>query len=297
MIDNYDRKGWGFWLLIGFPALFFLLAVFLGSAFAIGDKLGRIHPVIAWSFYIALFGVVVWFIVIPLVDVFTLPLVSLEKLNAHSSSYSDRTLKKVARQLIRQGRLPDEHRWRLSGALDEGSSLWEPLSNVIAAQRESAVKIIHDQAVLVFVSTALSQNGRLDSIVLLAVNFRLVRSLLRQFGYRPPLPVLVKVYAQIFLAGLIADQIDDLDVQAPSFLSAIPAATLIVNSGIDGILNAWLTLRIGYVAIRCLMNVGEPLSNTEIRKSANSQARKALEPVVKDALPKITSAVQGIIKF
>src|ERR1019366_8895012 len=87
-----------------------------------------------------------------------------------------------------------------------------PLAAAINAQTESAAKIIREHAVIIFVSTAVSQNGRLNAIAVLAANLRLVRTLVRHLGYRPPLPMLVKIYAQIFLAALVADKLEDLDL-------------------------------------------------------------------------------------
>jgi len=122
------------------------------------------------------------------------------------------------------------------------------------------------------------------------MNIRLVRSLVKHFGYRPPLPTLIQIYAQIFLASLIADEIDDLDVEGIlgqvgfGALAAVPGSGLVVNSVFDGTINALFTLRVGFVTRKCLLNAGRVLTRSAIRRVANRDARQELMPVVKEGL-------------
>lgn len=198
--------------------------------------------------------------------------------------------------------LPAFCRGSLAGAIGLSSDLRAPLAAAIKAQRQSAAKIIHDHAVRVFASTSVLQNGRLDAIAVLVTNFRLVRLLVKHFGYRPPLPTLVKIYAQIFLAAFVADEIDDFDVEDVlgqfgfGFAAAIPGAGLLVNSVFDGMVNALFTLRVGFVARKCLLNAGGSLTRSEIRKAANREAREELIPVMKDSLAILPSGLKQIVR-
>lgn len=289
-----------FWLPLGLASAIFFLVTFVGNILVIGSKLGFFSSSLERSFYGLLTTVFIWLIAIPLLGVLTKPVLALEDVASGSSKADFKKLKKVARQLINAGVLPPEQHMKLAGAIGLGSDVREPLVAAINMQRESATKIIHSRAVRVFVATAVSQSGRLDAIAVLVTNFRLVRLLVKHFGYRPPLPTLVKIYAQIFLASLVADELDDLDVEGVlghvgfGAIAAIPGTGLIVNSLFAGTINALFTLRVGFVTRKCLLNAGSSLTRSEIRKIANREARQELMPVVKEALPVLPNAVKQI---
>ena len=289
-----------FWLPLGLAIAIFFLVTFVGNILVIGSKLGFFSSSLERGFYGVLIFIFIWLIAIPLFGVLAKPVLALEDVASGSSKADYKKLKKVARQLINAGVLPPEQHMKLAGAIGLGSDVRESLATAINAQRESATKIIRSHAVRVFVATAVSQSGRLDAIAVLVTNFRLVRLLVRHFGYRPPLPTLVKIYAQIFLASLIADELDDLDVEGVlghvgfGAVAAIPGTGLIVNSLFDGTINALFTLRVGFVTRKCLLNAGSSLTRSEIRKVANREARQELMPVVKDALPMLPNAVKQV---
>ncbi len=297
-----NRTIWVFWFPLGLAAILFLLVTFIGNILVIGSKLETFHPAVEWIFYIGLMLISLWVIVTPLIDVLSKPVLSLDDIVSGTNKTGYKTIKKVARQMIDSGILPIEHHNKLAGALRLGSDLRVPLSTAITMQNESARNIIHDHAVLVFISTTISQNGRLDAIAVLGSNLRLVRSLVINLGYRPPLPVLIKIYAQIFLSALIADQIDDFDVEGvlgqfgSGVIASIPGSTLLINSILDGTINALLTLRIGFVTQKFLLNAGGSLSRNEIRKIANREARRELKSVWMDALPVLPSTIKQLVQ-
>lgn len=291
-----------FWLPLGLAIAIFLLVIFVGNILVIGSKLGFFSTSLEWGFYGFLILVFIWLIAAPLFGVLAKPVLALEDVASGSSKADYKKLKKVARQLINAGVLPPEQHMKLAGAMGLGSDVLEPLAAAICVQRESATKIIRSHAVQVFVATAVSQSGRLDTIAVLVTNFRLVRLLVKHFGYRPPLPTLVKIYAQIFLASLIADELDDLDVDGVlghvglGAVAAFPGTGLIVNSLFDGTINALFTLRVGFVTRKCLLNAGSSLTRSEIRKVANREARQELMPVVKDASHRLPGAIKSIVE-
>lgn len=294
-----NRSVWFFWLPLGLAIAIFFLVTFVGNILVIGSKLGFFSSFLEWSFYGLLTIVFIWLIATPLFAVLAKPVLALEDLASGSSKADYKKLQKVARQLIKAGVLPPEQHRKLAGALGLGSDVREPLAAAVKVQRESALKIIRSHAVRVFVATAVSQNGRLDAIAVLVTNFRLVRLLVKHFGYRPPLPTLIKIYAQIFLTSLIADELDDLDVDGVfshlfGVVSIIPGTDLIVNSVFDGTINALFTLRIGFVARTCLLNAGSSLTRSEIRKVANREARQEFSPVVEEALLVLPDSVKKV---
>lgn len=293
---------WVLWLPLGLAIAIFFLVTLVGNILVIGSKLGLFSSSLEYGFYGLLMIVFVWLIATPLLGVLAKPVLALEEVVSGSSKADHNKLKRVARQLINAGVLPPEQHMKLAGAIGLGSDLREPLAAGINAQRESAIKIIRSHAVRVCVATAISQSGRLDAIAVLVTNFRLVRLLVQHFGYRPPLPTLIKIYAQIFLTSLIADELDDLDVESVfgnvgfGAIAAIPGTGLVVNSLFDGTINALFTLRVGFVTRKCLLNAGSSLTRSAIRQVANREARQELMPVVKDALLMLPSAITQVFQ-
>jgi hypothetical protein len=298
-----SKRGlWTLWVPLGLAALIFLLITIIGNVLVIGSKLGTYHPVVERVFYVGLALVLVWLIATPLVGVLSAPVLDLEDVVAGKSKANYKTLRRISRQLIRSESLSVEQRAELAGAVGLGSDLCQPLATAINAQKGSATQIIRNHAVLVFVSTAVSQNGRLDAVTILATNFRLVRTLVGHFGYRPPLKSLIKIYAEIFLVALVADELDDLDLEGVfsllglGVLGAIPGISLVANSVLDGTINALLTLRVGFVTQKCLLNAGCVLTRTEIRKEANREARQELKGVWRDAAPILPGLAKQVVE-
>ncbi len=296
------RSLWIFWLPLGLAIAVFLLVTFVGNMLMIGSKLAFFSSTLEWGFYGLLMIVFIWLVAMPLFGVLAKPVLALEGVASGSNTAEYKKLKKVARQLINAGVLPPERHVKLAGAIELGSDLREPLAAAINAQRESATGIIHGHAVRVFVATAVSQSGRLDALAALITNFRLVRLLVKHFGYRPPLPTLIKIYAQIFIVSLIADELDDLDVEGVlshvglGAVAAIPGSALLVNSMFDGTINALFTLRVGFVTRKCLLNAGSALTRSEVRKIANQEARQELIPVIKEALPVLPAKIRTVME-
>jgi len=174
--------------------------------------------------------------------------------------------------------------------MQRGHDLREPLQRILTCRVTMANDIIHKNATITFLSTALSQNGRLDGLSSLAINFKLVRELIQNFGYRPKAITLVKMYTSIFATALIAtglEDFDELEESLPqlgtSLLGTVPGLYFVLGSFTQGISNAFLTLRIGYIAVDYLLTAGQDFIRTETRKSANRKALEKIGPLIKHA--------------
>jgi hypothetical protein len=161
---------------------------------------------------------------------------------------------------------------------------------------------IRQHAVLTFVSTAISQNGKLDAAAVAVTNIRLVQRLVKHFGYRPQLFELVRIYGQVFVAAAIADGVNDLDVEGGlsqlglGALDAIPGSRLLIDSAFDGAINALFTLRVGFVTRQCLLNAGKTFVRSEVRQAANREARFEMKSVLREAIPAVPAAMKGLIE-
>ena len=97
----------------------------------------------------------------------------------------------------------------LKGLIKNNQDPSDTLGKIFDDRLDQMDDIVHRHAKQVFVSTALSQHGRLDAFLVLAINFRMLKELISHYGYRPTYPQLVKTYTKVLSAALIADGIED----------------------------------------------------------------------------------------
>jgi hypothetical protein len=160
-------------------------------------------------------------------------------------------------------------------------------------------------AAKVFVSTAISQNGRLDALMVLAAQTRMVWHVAHIYNQRPPLREMVQLYANVGATVFVAAEIEDLDISeqieplittvlGESALSLVPgagvAAAIVARSLLDGTANAYLTLRIGAVCERYC----EPLTvadRRETRRYASVVAAGMLGAVVSGSAAVVVQAI------
>ncbi|MDR0439362.1 MAG: YcjF family protein, partial [Candidatus Accumulibacter sp.] len=127
---------------------------------------------------------------------------------------------------------------------------------------DEADAVVKRTASAVFVSTAVMQNGRLDGLMVLVSQLRLVWRIASIYRGRPSPRQMLHLYANVGANVLIADNIQEIDFAEiatpivaslfPSIKGGIPGlqgiSTLLVNSLSNGAANAFLTLRVGLVA-------------------------------------------------
>ncbi|SDK34271.1 protein of unknown function [Maridesulfovibrio ferrireducens] len=114
----------------------------------------------------------------------------------------------------------------------------------------------------IFLSTAISQNGKLDSFIVLGSLTKLVWDVSKIYNQRPSLRDMISVYSNVAVTAFFASAVEDLDIQsqieaimspvlAGSALGMIPGAggltSIITASILDGSTNAFLALRVGII--------------------------------------------------
>ncbi len=169
--------------------------------------------------------------------------------------------------------------------------------------------VIRESAAAVFVSTAISQSGRLDTIFVLAAHWRMVWRIARIHHQRPPLRELVNLYANVAATAFMAGELDDAEIgeQIEPILSSafgalslsIPgvqaAASIVVNSVFSGAANAFLTLRVGIIARRYCASLVLAERGT-LRAAATSEAARMLGGIVRQGTARISQALWGVSK-
>lgn len=123
---------------------------------------------------------------------------------------------------------------------------------------KKANKEIKNTAQAIFISTAISQSGSLDSIVVLIGQVKMVWRIAKIYNQRPALSELIKLYANVAATSFAARAIEDLDFaeviepvirsfSGPGLLNFIPVISILSNSIFNGTTNALLTLRTGII--------------------------------------------------
>jgi hypothetical protein len=148
----------------------------------------------------------------------------------------------------------------------------------------------------VFLSTAVLQSGRLDMLVVLSAQTRLIWNVAHVYYQRPSLRDFVQLYANVASTAFIAAGVEDVDIDVlvstifGSTVAAIPGMHLLASSVLSGSANAFLTLRVGMITkeyCRCTVQV----EKSGLRRAATVQAAKLLGGIVRDGTVKLSKAV------
>ncbi len=171
--------------------------------------------------------------------------------------------------------------------------------------------IIKENANSVFLTTAISQNGSLDSLFVLFASLRMVWQLAKIYETRPTWSSLGKLYVQalgvVFMArtiedaDLIEDQMEPIiaALLGESLTSAVPGlapmANLVTSSIMQGALNAFFVLRIGSIT-QSYLGMEVPETRVQIRKRASRSAIANLGGIIKDNGKLVVKSVTGAVK-
>ena len=171
----------------------------------------------------------------------------------------------------------------------------EQVDAAICVLDKHADDVVISTASAVFLSTAVLQSGRLDVLVVLAAQTRLIWRVAHVYYQRPSIRDFVHLYANVAATAFIAAGIEDVDVDVlvttifGSTLAAIPGMHLLAEAVLSGSANAFLTLRVGMITkeyCRCTTRV----EKSGLRRAATLQAAKLLSGIVKDGTTRLSRA-------
>ncbi len=180
----------------------------------------------------------------------------------------------------------------------------QQVDEALAILAKKSDEIIQQTASTVFISTAISQSGRLDAFLVLSAQSRMVLRIARLYYQRPTLRDLIQLYANVAGTAFLASEFEDIDIseQVEPLLSStlgalavtIPgvqlAASILVNSVLTGAANAFLTLRVGIVARRYCGSLAIS-EKRALRRAASAEAAKLLGSIVKQGTTKVSKAL------
>jgi Domain of unknown function (DUF697) len=196
-----------------------------------------------------------------------------------------------------------------AGSLDDRASV-ESALNVLDAKADEVVK---RAASALFVSTAVSQNGKLDALMVLVAQTRLIWQVAHIYNQRPNPRDLWRLYPDVGAAIFAANAIEDMDIgaqiapviqQAALHLSALHAASLVpwvgqaadkmtdivINAVVDGTANAYLTLRVGIVCRSYCRSI-TALDRKKARRNVSIVAASMLGSIVSASAASVVKAI------
>jgi hypothetical protein len=156
----------------------------------------------------------------------------------------------------------------------------------------------------VFVGTALMQNGRLDGLVVLAAQVRVVWRILSIYNTRPTPAQVAYIYANVSASVLAAGAVDDIDFAelgspivtavAPALAASVPGlggiSRLLVNSVAGGGANAFLTLRVAMLTREYCASLLRP-DPVELRRRASAAALLLLGSVTSRCSARVVKTI------
>lgn len=189
---------------------------------------------------------------------------------------------------------------------DEALSKEQKVTSAFEILDDLSFPIIKENANSVFLTTAVSQNGSLDSIFVLISLIKMTWNLSKVYQTRPSIKSMGKLYIQIASVVFMARSIEDMDLIedqiepiigsliSESLAAAVPGlksiSTLIFSMIMEGSINAFLTLRVG-IAAQAYLGMEVPQSKARIRRSSSIKAVGYMGAVLKDNASEVIKSI------
>lgn len=292
-----------FWYLvaIGFAVLFIL--ILLSSILDVGERLRSIHAYVEYGFYGISILLIYLLILRPIHIIFFSPSFSVETTIDSEKKINFSLYKRIAKRLIDGGSLPEENALKLKDAMKNQAQLRDELNGAFKLHVKKKMNdVIKKHAKTVMVSTAISQNGRLDFFTVVVVNLKMIKELVVMCGFRPSFKNLAKLTINVFTTALIAEGLENLDLNeilptsTINTLGEIPFAKPMLSSITQGISNGLLTLRIGIVTRKYLFSDAHEITKEQIRRTALLEAAKMIPAVIADAFISFPKRIANLFK-
>lgn len=268
-----------------------LFLILISNILDVGERLRRINVSVEIAFYIVSALVVYFLIINPIRIIIFSPTFQIQTVLDKDTRKTRKIYKKVAKNIIKKNKIDETAIAELRQSIKDPAELRLNLMKLYNDNvKKELNKIIIRNAKTVMISTAISQNGKLDMFTVLAVNLKMIKELVLECGFRPSFTNLGKLSVNVMVTALIADGLEDLNfndlfpASTTGFLSDIPLIKPIMSSIMQGISNALLTLRIGLVTRRFLFSDLKEVSKKEIRREALKESIKMLPVIVKESI-------------
>jgi hypothetical protein len=273
--------------MIGIGVSIVVLLIIVSSVMSVGERLRKINKYVEYGFYVISFILFYILIVNPVRIILFSPTFSISTVMDEKDGKHFRIYQKVARNMVLNNKVPEEDQKAIMACINNKEQLKIVMNKTFEGSIKKDInKIIFNNAKTVLISTAISQNGRLDMLTVLSVNLKMIKEIVVKCGFRPSYPKLGKLSVNVLTTALIAESLEGLDINdlfpqsTVNLLSEVPLIKPIMSSFVQGISNALLTMRVGIVTRRYLFSEAKSPSKSEIRRSAIKESIKMLPAVI-----------------
>ena len=281
-----------FWIAIAFGVIILFLLILVSSIIDIGERLANIHDYVAYGFYAVAFLLTYLLVINPVRIILVSPAFSIETvMDEKPSRRRYLTYKRVSKNLLERNEISQTEKDKLIEAINDPEALQKVLNEIYnSTMKKKMNQAIMRHAKTVLISTAISQNGRLDLFTVVVVNIRMIKELVQMCGFRPSYKNLAKLTINVFTTALIAEGLENINLNdilptsTANMLGEIPLIKPVMSSIAQGITNGLLTIRIGVVTRKYLFADSKELSRKAIQKGAFMESLKMIPIVVKDSI-------------
>jgi len=292
-----------FWITIGFASIFFIILIILSAVLDLGEKLTNIHEYVAYAFY-GLSAILFYILIVrPIFLVIFSPTFSMDSLfsDEENARKNFSMYKKVSKNLVKEEYLSDEEKAVLDKSMNDPMILKENLSQVFDKTiKKELNKVIVTHAESIFLSTAISQNGRLDAIAVLTINLKLIKELVTKCGFRPSYASLGRLSFNILTSAIIAESLEDMKFSelfpqsSLNALAEIPFIKTVTGSLTQGSGNALLALRVGIICRNYLFMNLKGQSKQQIKRLAFAEAVTLFPKVIGESIKKVPKRIKDV---
>ena len=291
--------------LFGVGLLFLAVIVFISQVLILQQRINLVHPWLGWLFVMTVLAVAGYTVGYPIFMYMKLP-----RAMGLPPEEDEEARKRYRQQLIQhlnRNKILEEKGLLPIPAEADDTFLMEKLGE-LNKEAESLTKRTASQ---VFLTTAVSQNGSLDGLFVLVSATKMVWQIAVIYHQRPNPKDFIKLYINVAATVLLAREIEDLDVldeqmepmittlfgsMLGSFVPGVNAAVnILVNSAIQGTANAFLTLRVGFIAQQYMGSLVQ-MERRRIKRSASLQAARLLGAIVSENAGYIRKAAMNLSK-
>jgi uncharacterized membrane protein YcjF (UPF0283 family) len=282
--DKREKKWNPLWKIVGIGVCVFFIMMLVSNVIQIGLMLREINVYCEYGFYgltIALFYAL---ILRPIHNILFLPSFSEIKDLDEENKKNLKTYKMIMKNnhVFKEEKTKFEN---CESIAELKKKLNEIFKNTI---KEDIDGIIHKHAKLVFISTSVSQNEKIDMYAVIILNLKMIKEIIEKCGFRPSYLKLCKLSINVFVSACVAWGEEKFDLAGQGLqricgeaIKVIPFIGKLGSSLVDGTTNALLTLRIGYITRNYLFHEGK-FDQSRIRKTAIDEASKS-KKMYKDA--------------
>lgn len=278
------------WYIIAGGCLLLFLLILISSVIDVGTRLREMSAWVEYGFYALVIIVFFLAIVNPIRIILKSPSLSIATSLDPTDHRVVQIYKKVAKNIAKNNELPVEQTLLLTKYKDKQELLLNLQYVFEQSVKGQLNRIILHDAKIVMISTAICQSARMDMISVFTINLKMIKELVVKCGFRPSMKNLSKLTINVFGTALIAEGLENLSLDdilpqnATNALANIPFVKPLMESLIQGIANALMTIRIGVITRKYLFADGSVITKEEIRRQALRESAKLIPIVVADTI-------------